>query len=138
MDSRQIALKVAGQLVEHRNRLAGKADDVNRAHEALDATAKAVAEQRDAHQRSAATATSHWTGGNAASFDGRAARMTRSLDVTAASATRAATIVGTAASTVDGGHRAVTQLVEEYTDRAVQALDAGRAVRGAGAHAALL
>ena len=138
MDSRQIALKVAGQLVEHRNRLAGKAEDAQRAHQALDATAKAVTEHRDAHHRSAATATSHWNGGNATAFDHRAARMTKSLDVTAASATQAATIVGAAGASIDGGHKAVARLVEEYAAKATAALDAGRAVKGAGAQAALM
>jgi peptidoglycan DL-endopeptidase CwlO len=138
MDSRQIALKVAEQLVEHRNRLAGKADDVQRVQHALETAARTVTEHRDEHQRNAATATSHWNGQNASAFDRRATRMTRSLDVTATSTTRGASIVATAATSVDGGHTAVTRLVDEYLSKATAALDAGRAVKGAGAQAALM
>ncbi|HEU5473981.1 MAG TPA: CHAP domain-containing protein [Actinophytocola sp.] len=138
MDTRLIARKVAGQLIEHRDRLAGKAEDAQRAHEVLAAGARAITEHRDAHHRDAATATSHWDGSNAGAFDRRARRVTKSLEVTAASAGRGAEIVGTAAAALDGGHRAVVRLVEEYTTRAAAALDAGLAVKGAGAQAALV
>lgn len=138
MDTRLIARKVAGQMIEHRNRLAGKAEDAHRAHQALDATARTITEHRDEHHRNAATATSHWNGRNAASFDRRSARMTRSLDTTASSAGRGAAIVASAASTLDGGHQAVVRLVDEYTTKAAQALDAGLVVKGAGAQAAVL
>jgi hypothetical protein len=138
VDTRLIARQVAGQLIEHRNRLAGKAEDALRAQVAFATAARAVAERRDAHHRDAATATSHWEGSNATAFDRRARRVTRSLDVTADSAERGATIVSTATTTLDGGHQAVARLVEEYTTRASQALDAGLAVRGAGGQAALM
>ncbi|HET9138740.1 CHAP domain-containing protein [Actinophytocola sp.] len=138
MDTRLIARQVAGQLIEHRNRLAGKAEDALRAQVAFTTAARAITEHRDAHHRDAATATSHWEGSNASAFDRRARRVTRSLDVTADSAQRGAAVVATAASSIDGGHRAVAHLVEEYTTKAAQALDAGLAVRGAGAQAALV
>jgi hypothetical protein len=138
MDTRQIARKAAGELIEHRNRLAGKAGDALLAQEALTAAATALAEHRDGHKASAATATSHWTGPNATAFDRRARRMTRSLDVTADSAGRGAAVGAAAASSLNGNHQAVVRLVEEYTTRASQALDAGLAVRGAGAQAALV
>jgi uncharacterized protein YukE len=135
MDTRVIAHKAAPQLLEHRNRLAGKADDAHRAFEALDATAKTVTEHRDDHKTSA---TSHWDGQNATAFDRRAGKLTAALDTTASSAARAATIVGSAADALNGGHRAVAQLVDEYTTKASQTLDAGLAVKGAGGQAALI
>jgi peptidoglycan DL-endopeptidase CwlO len=137
MDSRSIALAVAKQMTEHRNRLAGKAEDAHRAHAALAKAATALAEHRDGHKASAATATSDWNGRNAEAFDRRAGRMTRSLDVTATSAERGAAVVASAASTLDGGHTAVVRLIDEYATHAARALDAGRSAQGAGAQAAL-
>ncbi|MFL6141212.1 MAG: CHAP domain-containing protein [Labedaea sp.] len=138
MDTRLIAQQVADQLIEHRNRLAGKADDAHRAQQALQETARSIAEHRDRHNTSAATATSHWDGSNAAGFDRKAARLTRSLDVTATSAGHGAAVVSSAAAWLDGGHQAVARLVEEYTTKASTALDAGLAVQGAGSRAAVL
>jgi hypothetical protein len=138
VDTRLIARKVADQLIAHRNALAGKAEDAHRAHHALDVAAKAITEHRDDHKASAATATSHWNGAAASGFDRRSKRMTTSLDVTATSAGKGATIVNAAATSLDGNHRAVVRLVEEYTTKASAALDAGLAVKGAGSQAALV
>jgi hypothetical protein len=138
VDTRHIAQKVAKQLLEHRSRLAGSAQDAQRVQKALTTAATAVADGRDSHRTSAATATSHWTGSNADGFDHRAGTLTTSLDRTATAANQAVSIVSTAASTVDGGHQAVSRLVDEYTTKAAQALDAGLAVHGAGSRAALI
>lgn len=137
MDTSLIARKVADQLIAHRNALAGKADDAYRAHHALDTAAKSITEQRDRHRSSAATATSHWDGTAADGFDRRAKRMTAALDGTATAAGRGAAIVSAAATSLDGNHQAVVRLVDEYTTKASQALDAGLAVKGAGAPAAI-
>lgn len=138
MDSRVIARRVAGQLIAHRNRLAGKADDAHRAHAALNTTAQAVERHHDDHRSGAATATGHWEGRNAAGFDRRARRMTKALRTTATSAAKGAEIVAATAASLDGNHRAVAHLVEEYTTNAARVLDAARAVTGAGGQAALV
>jgi hypothetical protein len=138
MDSQVIARKVAGQLIAHRNKLAGKAEDAYRAQAALEATARAVERHHADHRTTAATATGHWEGKAAASFDRRARTMTKALDVTAAASAKGASIVAATASSLDANHRAVAQLVDEYTTKAAAILDAARAVQGAGQRAALL
>lgn len=138
MDSRVIAHKAAEQLIAHRNRLAGKAEDAYLVHAALDTTAKTVDRHHHDHKSGAATATSHWDGRNAASFDRRARRMTKALGTTATAATKAAEVVATTATSLDTNHKAVAGLVQEYTNKATQLLDAARGVTGAGSQAALL
>jgi hypothetical protein len=138
VDSRVIVRKIAGDLIAHRNALAGKAEDAYRAQEALEATARAVGEHHADHRNTAATATSHWEGRNAQGFDRKARRMTRALRTTATVSGGGAKIVADTAAALDGGHRAVTNLVEEYTTRAAGVLDAGRAATGAGSRAALM
>jgi cell wall-associated NlpC family hydrolase len=137
VNTREIVARAAKDLLEHRTRLTGKADEAHRARAALEATAKAVTEHRDGHRTSAATATSHWDGTGATAFDRRAKRMTTSLDVTATAAGRGAGIVAAAARAVDGNRTAVARLIEEYTTKAATALDAGLGAKGAGAQAAM-
>lgn len=138
MESRVIARKAAGQLIAHRNKLAGKAEDAYQAQAALEAVARTVQRQHDDHKSSAATATSHWAGRNAAGFDRRARRMTKALHTTSASSLRAAEIVRATAASLDSNHAAVAHLVEEYTTKATRLLDAARGVTGAGAQGALV
>ncbi len=138
MESRVIARRAAEQLIAHRNTLAGKAGDANRVHAALDAAARTVERHHDDHRSSAATATAHWEGHNAVAFDRRAHRMTKALGTTASAAARAAEIVATTAASLDGNHKAVATLVEEYTARATRLLDAARGVTGAGSQGALV
>lgn len=138
MESTLIARKIAGRMIAHRNKLAGKAEDAYQAHAALDATAKAVAQHQADHKSTAATATSHWDGKNAAGFDRRARRMTRALDTTATTSAKAAELVATTAASLDSNHKAVANLVEEYTTRATKLIDAAKAMRGAGSQAALV
>jgi peptidoglycan DL-endopeptidase CwlO len=138
VDSRLIAQQVADQLMAHRKKLSGKADDALRAHAALEATAKTITEHHGEHKAGAATATSHWDGESAAGFDRRARRMSKSLEATAAAAGKGATIVAATHAALDGGYTAVNRLVDEYTTRAAQVIDAGRAVQGAGSRAAMM
>ncbi|GAB3463976.1 CHAP domain-containing protein [Actinophytocola sediminis] len=138
MDSRGIAREIAGQLIAHRNTLAGKADDANRALAALSATARTVERHHDDHRTGAATATGFWEGRAADGFDRRARRLTKGLRATATSAERAEKIVASAEASLRANHRAVAHLVEEYTTTATQVLDAAKAVTGAGARAALV
>ncbi|OLF16837.1 CHAP domain-containing protein [Actinophytocola xanthii] len=138
MESRAVAREVAGQLIAHRNRLAGKADDAYRAQAALAETARALERHHDDHRAGAAAATTWWEGRNAAGFDRRARRLTGALGGTAAAAAKGAEIVAVTAASLETNHRAVAALVEEYTDRAARLIDAARAVSGAGARAALV
>lgn len=138
MNTREIAQRAAKDLLEHRAKLAGKTDEMHRAQQALEATAKAVTEHRDQHRTGADTATSHWNGTSATAFDRRAKRLTTSLDVTATAAGRGATIVASAAASVEGNRMAVARLVEEYTTKAAQVLDNGLRASGVGARTAMV
>lgn len=138
MDSRAIALKVAGTMIAHRNKLAGKATDMYQAHAALEEVAKTVHQHRAEHHSTAAAATSHWEGRAAEAFDKRSKRLSSYLRDTSSASTKGAKIVAATAQSLDGRHKAVTQLVEEYTNRATTVLDTGRAVTGAGQNAAVL
>lgn len=138
MNTREIAQRAAKDLLEHRHKLAANADDVQKVKQALEQAAKTITEHRDEHRTSAATATSHWDGKSATTFDHRATRMTTSLDVTATAAGKGAAILTAAAASVDGNRTAVNRLVEEYTTKAAQALDSGLSATGAGAKAAMI
>ncbi|HEY7596014.1 MAG TPA: CHAP domain-containing protein [Actinophytocola sp.] len=138
MDSRAIARKAAEQLVAHRNKLAGKAEDAYLVHAALDTTAKTMDRHQHDHKSAAATATSHWEGKNAAAFDRRARKVTKVLGTTSSVAGKAADIVATTAASLDTNHKAVATLVDEYTDKATRLLDAARGVTGAGSQGALV
>lgn len=138
MESRLIAQKAATRLIAHRNKLAGKAEDAYQAHAALDLAAKTTDRHHHDHKAGADTATSHWDGRNAAAFDRRARRMTKALRTTATVSATGAEIVATTAASLDVNHKAVTNLVDEYTTKATQLLDAARGVTGAGSQGALV
>ncbi|OLR95151.1 C40 family peptidase [Actinokineospora bangkokensis] len=138
MDTKRIARQFAEQIVEHRNRLAGKVEDAQRAHAALAAAHALLVEHRDGHRTAAGTATEHWSGKSADGFDTRAHRVTRSLGATSSAASDGAAVVARTAAALDGGHTAVVRLLDEYTTRASAALDAGLAVTGTGQRAAII
>ena len=137
MNTRDIVQRAAKDLLEHRHKLSGKASDADHTRTSLEEAAKAIAGHRDRHRTDAATATSHWNGHSATSFDHRAKRMTAALDTTATSATKAAQIVAHAAESVAGNRTAVHRLVEEYTTQAAGVLDTALSAKGAGAQAAM-
>ncbi|MGH8941082.1 MAG: CHAP domain-containing protein, partial [Actinomycetes bacterium] len=138
VDTRAIALKVAVQMRAHQKSLAGKASDADRAHGALRRTAEAITTHGNEHADWAYTASEEWTGRSADGFDRRAGRVGKSLEVTADAAAQGATIVSSTHGALDAGHRAVTQLIDEYVGRASQVLDAGLKVTGAGSRAAIM
>ncbi|WP_424185094.1 CHAP domain-containing protein [Actinokineospora sp. G85] len=138
MDTTRIARMFADEMVEHRNRLAGKAEDAQRAHDALAAADKALTENRDRHKTGAAAATGEWAGRTAEGFDKRAHRVTKIMGITGTAAADGAKIVAGTAATLDGGHKAVVRLLDEYTTKAARTLDAGLAVTGTGQRAAVL
>ncbi len=138
MDTQRIARQFAEQMIEHRNRLAGKAEDALAAQRRLEAANEKIVEQHGAHRASAERATAEWTGSSAEGFDRRAKRVGRSLEATATAAAQGAAVVASTAQALDGGHGAVVKLIDEYTARASKVLDAGLAVTGAGQRAAVI
>ncbi|WP_284746302.1 CHAP domain-containing protein [Amycolatopsis sp. RTGN1] len=135
MDTTALAHSFAKDLVAHRTKLAGKAEDAVRAEYALHQVAGALDAQHDAYHKESATVLEHWHGHGADGFRHNSAKLTKELRVTGAAAPAAEKVVAHVASTVDSGHTAVQRLVDEYTAKAKQVLDAGVA---AGTQAALM
>jgi cell wall-associated NlpC family hydrolase len=135
MDTTALAHSFAKDLVAHRNKLAGKAEDAVRAEYALHQVAGALDGQHDAYHQESVTVLEHWHGHGADGFRHTSAKLTKELRTTSAAGTAAEKIVAHVASTVDSGHTAVQRLVDEYTTKAKQVLDAGVA---AGTQAALM
>ncbi|MEU0797735.1 CHAP domain-containing protein [Amycolatopsis sp. NPDC005961] len=135
MDTAALAHSFAKDLVAHRNKLAGKAEDAVRAEYALHRVAGALDAQHDAYHKESATVLEHWHGHGADGFRHTSAKLTKELRITGAAGAAAEKVVAHVASTVDSGHTAVQRLVDEYTARAKQVLDAGVA---AGTQAALM
>ncbi|TDP96072.1 CHAP domain-containing protein [Labedaea rhizosphaerae] len=137
-DSRSIALAAAAQMIEHRNRLAGKADDAQKAELVLTTVGQNVDEYHQTHAKNASSLTGHWSGATADKFHTRAKKVNASLATTAQSASKGAAIVRGVAGHLDSGHTAVVRLIDEYVGKATPILDAARSVQGSGAHAALV
>lgn len=135
MDTTALAHSFAKDLIAHRNKLAGKAEDAVRAEFALHQVATALDGQHDAYHKEATTVLGHWHGNGADGFRHTSAKLTKELKVTGAAGAAAEKVVAHVASTVDSGHAAVQRLVDEYTAKAKQVLDAGAAT---GTQAALM
>lgn len=137
-DSRAVALAAAAQMIEHRNRLAGKADDAQKAEMVLTKVGQNVDEYHQTHAKNASSLTGHWTGEAADRFHTRAKKVNASLATTSQSAGKGAAIVRGVSGHLDAGHSAVVRLIDEYVGKATSILDAAKGVQGAGAHAALV
>lgn len=132
-DPKGFALRSAEQMLAHRNSLALNADDVERAWQALRATADAVAKHTDEHADLARAATARWTGRAADGFDGRAGYVGKGLHLTAGAAADGAGIIDATRQELDARRRAVSQLIDEYVGKATPILDAANKISGAGA-----
>ncbi|MET8849541.1 CHAP domain-containing protein [Amycolatopsis sp. NPDC004625] len=135
MDTAALARSFAQELIAHRTKLAGKAEDAVRAEYALHRVAAALDDQHDAYHQESTTVLDHWHGHGAGGFRHASAKLTKELQVTGTAGAAAEKIVAHVASTVDSGHTAVQRLVDEYTAKAEKVLDAGAA---AGTQAALM
>lgn len=135
MDTTALAQAFAKDLIAHRNKLAGKAEDAVRAEYALHQVSTALDDQHDAYHKESAGVLDQWHGKGADGFKHNSAKLTKELKVTGAAGAAAEKIVAHVASTVDTGHTAVQRLVDEYTTKAKQLLDAGTAT---GTQAALM
>ncbi|WP_103344008.1 CHAP domain-containing protein [Amycolatopsis sp. CA-126428] len=135
MDTDALAHSLAKDLIAHRNKLAGKAEDAVRAEYALHQVAGALDAQHDAYHKESTTVLDHWHGRGADGFRHHSAKLTKELRITGGAGAAAEKVVAHVASTVDSGHTAVQRLVDEYTAQAKQVLDAGVA---AGTQAALM
>jgi cell wall-associated NlpC family hydrolase len=135
VDTAALARSFAKDLVAHRNKLAGKAEDAVRAEYALHQVATVLDDQHDTYHKESTTVLEHWHGRGADGFRHDSAKLTKELRSTGAAGAAAEKIVAHVASTVDSGHTAVQRLVDEYTTKAERVLAAGVA---AGTQAALM
>ncbi len=135
MDTAALARSFAKDLIAHRNKLAGKAEDAVRAEYALHQVATALDDQHDAYYKESTAVLGQWHGHGADGFRHTSAKLTKELRVTGTAGAAAEKVVAHVASTVDSGHTAVQRLVDEYTTQAKQVLDAGVAT---GTQAALM
>jgi cell wall-associated NlpC family hydrolase len=134
----QVARQFASRLIAHRNKLAGKAEDALVVQFALHQTAEGITEHGAEHKAAAGTALEHWDGAASERFETRSRRLGRQLRETGEAGRQAERIVAETAATLDAGHATAQRLVDEYVTRAAQAIDAGLAVSGAGAPAAVM
>ncbi|PPK64188.1 CHAP domain-containing protein [Actinokineospora auranticolor] len=128
MDTRQVARHFAAEMIEHRNRLAGKVGDAVEAEQAFTTVHTRLTEHQDNQRKSTSSLLSEWQGKASDGFAHQADRYGKYLESTADNAKKAARITKNAAHTLDAGHTAVTRLLDEYTEKAVRVLDAGLAV----------
>jgi peptidoglycan DL-endopeptidase CwlO len=138
IDTAAIVRNAAKTLYAHRKALASNVTEVGKVRRRLEDAATTISSHRDEHTANVATATSHWEGAAATRFDTRAGRLTNSLVETANSAGAGATIVSAVAESLDGNHKAVARLVDQYTTEATKALNAAVSVQNAGGSGALV
>jgi hypothetical protein len=138
MDTREIARYFAKDLIAHRNKLAGKAEDAVKVQFALQQTAQGLNDAHAANKKETATVLSHWESEVAAGFEKRSNRLGRQLRETGTAAADAEKIVANVAASLNGGHANAVRLVDEYVTKASRALDAGLAVAGGGSSASIM
>lgn len=138
MDTAALAQQFGYRIVAHRNKLAGKADDMMQALHALHLTTTGVDERRGELRQAATGAMSEWEGAGSERFEFRNRRINRRMRQTGDASEHAERAVADATAAVSGGHTAAQRMVDEYTAKAKRVLDAGLAVSGTGASAALM
>ena len=138
MDTHAVARQFAADLIAHRDKLAGKAEDAVQAQYALHQTAEAVSGQYDDHKKERDTVLSHWDGKSADHFAAQSEKFGKQLKSTGATSSEAEKIVSGVTASLSGGHTTAHRLVDEYVAKASALLDAGFAVSGTGAQAAVL
>jgi peptidoglycan DL-endopeptidase CwlO len=138
VDSTAIARQMASRLIAHRNKLAGKAEDAVLVQFALHQTTETIFEQREDHNKAASTALSHWDGTTSERFGKRSRRLSWQLRMTGEASRDAEQIVAKTTAALSGGHTTAQRLVDEFVTKAARTLDAGLAVSGAGAPAAIM
>lgn len=135
MDTHAMARRFAADMIAHRNKLAGKAEDAVQAQYALHQTAHGLTEQYHEHKKDRDTVLSHWEGKRAEDFDERTTKFGKQLHVTGSASHDAEKIVSGVTASLSGGHTAARRLIDEYVARASKTLDTGFAI---GSQAALM
>ncbi|GAB3741605.1 hypothetical protein GCM10027598_72520 [Amycolatopsis oliviviridis] len=128
MDTLATARHFAADILAHRNKLAGKAEDAARVQFALHQVSKTLHDQHDAHKRETDVVLAHWEGKASEEFERTTARLRKDIRLTADASTEAERVVARVTSTVDGGHTAVQRLADEYIAKAKKLLDDATAV----------
>jgi peptidoglycan DL-endopeptidase CwlO len=138
IDTAAIVRAAAKTLYAHRKALASNVTEVGKVRRRLDDAATTISARRDEHTANVASATSHWEGAAATRFDTRSGRLTNSLVQTASSAGAGATIVSAVGDSLDGNHKAVDRLVDQYTTEATNALTKAITAQQAGGGSGML
>ena len=133
-----MARQFAARMIAHRNKLAGKAEDAMKVQFALHQSAEAIAEQRENHIKAAEAALNHWDGHTSERFGKRYRRLNWQMRVTGEASRDAEKVVANTTAALAGGHANAQRLIDDYVTRAAKALDAGMAISGAGAPAAIM
>lgn len=138
MDPHGVATKFASELITHKDRLEGKAGEVQRAQAALESAASSIQEQREAHKRAAGTMLSGWKSDATAGFEKRSEKFDKDLAVTAEASAKGAQIVAEVTKALESRHSTVGNLVEDFIGKAGQLVQAGLAAAGIAAPAGLM
>ncbi len=123
MDTLATARQFAADILAHRNKLAGKAEDAARVQFALHQVSTTLHDQHDAHKKETDVVLSHWDGKASEEFEHTTMRFRKDIRTTADASTDAERVVARVMSTVDGGHTAVQRLADEYIGKAKKLLD---------------
>ncbi|AUI59474.1 CHAP domain-containing protein [Amycolatopsis sp. BJA-103] len=135
MDTLATARHFAADILAHRNKLAGKAEDAARVQFALHQVSKTLHDQHDLHKKETDVVLSHWDGKASEEFERTTMRLRKDIRTTADASTDAERVVARVMSTVDGGHTAVQRLADEYIGKAKKLLDDAA---GVGSRAAMV
>ncbi len=135
MDTLATARHFAADILAHRNKLAGKAEDAARVQFALHQVSKTLHDQHDLHKKETDVVLSHWDGKASEEFERTTMRLRKDIRTTADASTDAERVVARVMSTVDGGHAAVQRLADEYIGKAKKLLDDAA---GVGSRAAMV
>lgn len=137
MDTLATARGFASDILAHRNKLAGKAEDAARVQFALHQVSRTLHDQHDAHKKETEVVLAHWEGKASDEFERVTRRLRKDIRTTAEASTDAERIIARVVSSVDGGHTAVQRLADEYIAKAKKLLDDAAGVTGPGSRAAL-
>lgn len=138
MDTRHIAQQFGQPLFDHRNQLVHAATGGVEAMGALAQLSKGL--ERDDHDLVAACrpVQESWHGIGADTFLRRTQEQKRVMKIVEGVTTDAEKVLSDASAELIAGQKEADRLVDEYLTHATQALDAGVAVNGTGASAALM
>ncbi|RZS38913.1 D-alanyl-D-alanine carboxypeptidase-like protein [Herbihabitans rhizosphaerae] len=138
MTPEQIAQSFAHELIAHRDKLRGRAEDAQKTHQAFQRVSQEISEHETAHKKQVATVLGEWDSAGAKEFEKKSTRLGHDFQVTATAGTNGAKIVADMAGSISGAHTATERLATSYTNEAKGLLNTGLNLSGAGARGGIL